>query len=280
MSPPRGWGWRSSVGPRTSRVSEILERVRWAGGTALIPYLMGGYPSFDESIELVIALSGAGADVIEVGIPFSDPLADGPTIQMASQAALEGGLTPPRAIELVARVRKVSDVPIVFMTYYNIVLHYGLKAFARDAAEAGANGIILPDLPPDEAAPWQKAAKGRLDTIFLLAPTSTDAHIKQVAQVSQGFIYAVSTTGVTGARQELPPELSHFVAKIRAATTKPVAVGFGVSTPEQAQSVAQVADGVIIGSALIDVITAAKPGEAVDRAVDFIRPVRQALDAG
>lgn len=240
---------------------------------------MGGYPSFDESVELVIALAGAGADIVEVGIPFSDPLADGPTIQMASQRALEVGFTPKRAMELVGRVRGASDVPIVFMTYYNVVLHYGLEAFAHDASHAGTNGVIIPDLPPDEAGAWHRAAEGKLDTIYLVAPTSTDQRIAQVAKLSEGFVYAVSTTGVTGARAELPAELAAFVARIKERTGKPVAVGFGVSTAQQAAAVGKIADGVIIGSALIDRIARAKAGEGIEAAIAFISSVRKALDA-
>lgn len=260
------------------RISDTFANARGAGRTVLIPYVMGGYPSFDESLELIVALAASGADVIEIGIPFSDPLADGPTIQMASQASLDAGFTPKRGIELAARVRAETDTPLVFMTYYNIVLHYGLAKFAREASKAGVDGVILPDLPPDEAEPWHTAAGGRLDTIYLLAPTSTDTRIKDVARLSEGFIYAVSTTGVTGARTQLPAELSQFVGRIRTATDKPVAVGFGVSTATQAAAVAQLADGVIIGSALIDRIARAKRGEGVEAAVTFIAAVREALD--
>lgn len=261
-----------------SRIDEVFDRARAAGRTVLIPYLMGGYPTFDESAELVVALAGAGADIIEIGIPFSDPLADGPTIQAASQAALEAGFTPAKAIELVGRVREATDAPLVFMTYYNIVLHYGLKKFAGQAAKVGVNGVILPDLPPDEAGAWHEAATGKVDTIYLLAPTSADERIASVTNLSEGFIYAVSTTGVTGARAELPPELSQFVSRIRAATDKPVAVGFGVSTAKHAAAVAKLADGVIIGSALIDRIAKATPDSRIDAAVAFISSVRKALD--
>lgn len=261
-----------------SRIAETFAKAREAGRTVLIPYIMGGYPSFEECADLMIALVAAGADIIEIGIPFSDPLADGPTIQAASQASLESGFTPARALELIERVRTRTDVPLVFMTYYNIVLHYGLKKFAREAAKAGANGVIIPDLPPDEAEQWHDAAKGKLDTIYLLAPTSADARIVEVTERSEGFVYAVSTTGVTGARTELPSELSEFVGRIRAATQKPVAVGFGVSTATQAAAVGKIADGVIIGSALIDRIAKAKKGEGLGAAVTFISAVRDALD--
>lgn len=258
----------------TPRISETLSRLRSAGRTALIPYCMGGYPSLDESARLIGGVAEAGADVIEIGIPFSDPLADGPTIQAASQASLEAGFTPELAMELVRRVRESAEVPLVFMTYFNIVLHYGLERFATDASEAGVGGVILPDLPPEEAEAWRATAQGKLETIYLLAPTSTDERIEQVAGESEGFIYAVSTTGVTGARGELPPDLGDFVARIRARTDKPVCVGFGVSTPEQAAAVSHLADGVIIGSALIDRV---KTGGA-EAGVTFIRDLRDGLD--
>lgn len=263
---------------KASAISRVFSEAREAGRTVLIPYCMGGYPNFDESVELIVALVGAGADIIEIGIPFSDPLADGPTIQAASQTSLEAGFAPEHALELAARVRDQTDVPLVFMTYYNIVLHFGLKKFAREAAKAGVTGVILPDLPPDEAGPWHEVAWGKLDTIYLLAPTSAPERIERVAKVAEGFIYAVSTVGVTGARTDLSDELSDFVGRIRAASDKPIAVGFGVSTASQAAAVAKMADGVIIGSALIDRIARAKPGEGVDAAVTFISAVREALD--
>ncbi len=263
---------------RTSAISRVFAEARDSGRSVLIPYCMGGYPSFDESAELIVALAEAGADIVEIGIPFSDPLADGPTIQTASQTSLEAGFRPEHALELAARVSDQTDVPLVFMTYYNIVLHFGLKRFAREAAKVGVAGVILPDLPPDEAGPWHEAAQGKLDTIYLLAPTSAPERIKSVAKVAEGFIYAVSTVGVTGARTDLSDELSDFVGRIRATSDKPIAVGFGVSTASQAATVAKIADGVIIGSALIDRIARAKPSEGVDAAVTFISAVREALD--
>ncbi len=257
------------------KISETFARLRASRRKALIPYCMGGYPSFDESLRLIAGAAEAGADVVEVGIPFSDPLADGPTIQEASQLALETGFTPHRAMDLVRLVRNSTNVPLVFMTYFNIVLHYGLRQFAADASEAGADGVILPDLPAEESEPWQEAAAGRLETVFLVSPTSTDERVEKVARATQGFLYAVSTTGVTGVREDLPVDLAGFLTRVRAKTDKPVCVGFGVSTSEQAKAVGKVSDGVIIGSALINKV---KTG-GVEAGIAFVRDLRQALDS-
>jgi len=237
---------------------------------------MGGYPSFEESLRLIAGAAEAGADAIEIGIPFSDPLADGPTIQAASQASLDNGFTPSLAIDLVCDVRKSTRVPLVFMTYFNVVLHYGLERFVADASEAGVDGVIVPDLPMEEAGSWRLAAGGKLETIYLIAPTSTDSRIEAVVREGEGFIYAVSTTGVTGARGELPQDLGDFIGRIRVKTDKPICVGFGVSTPDQAKAVSRLANGVIVGSALIDAVRAG----GVEAGVDFVRELRRALDAG
>ncbi|RJQ52457.1 MAG: tryptophan synthase subunit alpha [Actinobacteria bacterium] len=268
---------RTCSGERTgASLSAALAELGRTGRTALIPYCMGGYPSFEESLRLIAGAAEAGADAIEIGIPFSDPLADGPTIQAASQASLDNGFTPSLAIDLVCDVRKSTRVPLVFMTYFNVVLHYGLERFVADASEAGVDGVIVPDLPMEEAGSWRLAAGGKLETIYLIAPTSTDSRIEAVVREGEGFIYAVSTTGVTGARGELPQDLGDFIGRIRVKTDKPICVGFGVSTPDQAKAVSRLANGVIVGSALIDAVRAG----GVEAGVDFVRELRRALDAG
>lgn len=237
-----------------SRVSRQFEKARKEKRALLIPYLTAGYPSLKNSEEIFKVLAKDGADIIEIGIPFSDPLADGPTIQKSSEAALAQGITTEDVFQLINNLRKYTDIPLVVMTYYNIFYKYGLERFAGEGKDAGLDGVIIPDLPPEEAKDWLQAAKGKLETIFLLAPTSSEKRIAEIADYSEGFIYCVSLTGVTGVRSSLPGNLSDFIFRVRKITEKPLAVGFGVSGPMQAKNVAQIADGVIIGSAFINAI--------------------------
>jgi tryptophan synthase alpha chain len=236
-----------------NRIDVTFAKLKKEGRAALITYVMAGYPrGFDPAVNIA-AIAGAGADIIEVGIPFSDPLADGATIQKASEVALAGGMTTDMALGAVAKARRTTQVPIVVMTYYNIILHYGLERFASAASEAGVDGAIIPDLPPEEAGDWRKAAtRHGLNTIFLVAPTSSEERVRRVVQASTGFVYCVSLTGVTGGRAELAPGLPAFIESVKEAADKPVAVGFGVSTADQAGKLSRLADGVIVGSALID----------------------------
>ena len=260
------------------RVSERFATLRSRGEKALITYITGGDPNADVTATLLREIDRAGADVIELGIPFSDPLADGPTIQAASQRALDGGITVRRILDLVQENRDVIAAPIVLMTYYNPIHAYGLAAFARDAAAAGVNAILISDLPPEEAEPWcGEAANAGLETVFLLAPTSTPDRIRRVAELSTGFIYCVSRTGVTGARDELSTEIESLVTHIRAVTDKPIAVGFGVSTPEHVAQVCRYADGAIVGSAIVSMI--AKDADSPDmpaRVGAFVRSLKTA----
>ena len=226
---------------------------------AFMPYWPLGFPSPQETLPYLEALVAAGADMLELGIPFSDPLADGPTIQAATQQALARGTRVHTCLELAAtlRARGVS-VPFALMTYINPVLAYGPEAFVADAAALGADGLIVPDLPPEEGETLERlCAEHDLALIYLLAPTSTDERIALVAQHSRGFLYLVSVTGITGARDTLPPDLEAFVRRVRARTSLPLAVGFGISRPEQVTQVARVADGVIVGSALVRAAQAA-----------------------
>ena len=226
------------------------------GRPALIGYMMAGYPTRTESLAVLRALAEAGADLIELGVPYSDPLADGPVIREAADEARRaaGGTfglaeTIDLAREFIATAGHDAP-PVALMTYLNPLMRAGLPKAAAAMREAGIGGVIVPDLPPDMAAPWLAASSG-LDTVFLVAPTSTNERLAKVGAASHGFVYCVSSTGVTGERAELPPELSELVSRVKAATKLPVAVGFGVSTPEQAGSVALEADGVIVGSAIV-----------------------------
>jgi len=246
---------------------------------ALMPYYTIGYPDYTTSLQVIQACEQAGADLMELGIPFSDPLADGPTIQHSTRVALENGVTVQRCLDAVSTLRaRGVRMPLVLMGYLNPILAYGLPAFVAAAAQAGANGFIIPDLPPQEAGEMQALCRQHgLDLVFLLAPNSAEDRIRVVTQQSSGFVYLVSVTGVTGARQELPAALNAFVQRVRAHTDKPLAVGFGISTPQQAAAVGRIADGVIVGSALIKAVAqAAEPAAA---AADFVRGLKTGLRA-
>lgn len=238
-----------------SRVASQFERIRANRSKALITYVTAGDPDIETTVHLVLGMEKSGADIVELGVPFSDPLADGATIQRASQRALQKGITLSNILQAVADIRKQSSVPVVLMSYYNPILRYGIEAFVDDATKSGVDGLILPDLPPEEAGEMLEASRSRdFDLIFLLAPTSTVERIKLVSQHSEGFIYCVSLTGVTGVRNGIVDGLSDFIGTVRRYTDKPLAVGFGISTAEQARQVAKVADGVIVGSALVNIV--------------------------
>lgn len=261
-----------------NRIRKKFEELRKKGEKALIPYITGGYPSYESCKKIIEAMALAGADIVEIGIPFSDPLADGPTIQKASQIALSQGVTTQDIFNLVSDLRKSTDIPIVLMTYYNLFYRYGLEKFANEALKAEVDGVIIPDLPPEESSDWLKVSKNKLETIFLIAPTSTDDRIEKIVSLSQGFIYCVSLTGVTGARGSLPSDLGGFIQRVRLKTDKYLAVGFGVSEPEQAKLVASIADGVIIGSALIDLIDKnLSEEEQVKKVVKFIKKMKEVM---
>lgn len=262
-----------------SRITTVFRQLRAQGRKALIPYITLGFPERESALELVPALVEAGADLVELGVPFSDPLADGATIQAASQRALANGMTPTLALEQIARLRAQGlTVPFIWMGYYNPILQMGLATFAQRAAQAGLDGVIVPDLPPEEADALQQALQAHdLDLIFLLAPTSDERRIREVARRSTGFIYLVSVTGVTGAREHLPPDLPDLVRRVRRHTDLPLAVGFGISRPEHAAAVGRLADGVIVGSALLRAIQFSSP--APDAARAFLHSLRQTLDA-
>ena len=257
-------------------MSRIASVFATPGRKALIGYLTVGYPSLAATLEMVPAVADWGCDIMELGIPFSDPLADGVTIQGASYQALQQGVTPQSCLEVAAELRKRVDIPLVFMTYYNPVLNFGLESFCQASAEAGIDGFIVPDLPPEEGEELEAVtSKHRLDLIYLLAPTSTEQRIELVAARCRGFIYLVSLTGVTGSRQTLPPELEDFVSRVRKRASQPLCVGFGISTAEQAQRVARVADGVIVGSRLIQLLGDSNSSDLKN----FVQSLRHALDS-
>ncbi len=235
-----------------SRISRKFQALRREQKKAFIPYIMAGDPDISRTRDVVAVLEDCGADIIELGVPFSDPLADGPTIQAAAQRALDGGTTLHRVIDFVSSLRASTQIPIILMTYYNPVFKYGDTQFVADALSAGVDGVIIPDLPPDEAAGLIRLTrKEPFDTIFLLAPTSTDERIHKVCHASRGFIYYVSITGITGTKLALDPAIGAHIARIREASDTPIAVGFGIATPEEAAMVSQYADGVIVGSAIV-----------------------------
>jgi len=245
---------------------------------ALIPFLMAGDPDLETSARLLRVAASAG-DILEVGVPFSDPIADGPTIQRAGQRALAAGTTLPDVLTLVRRLRGDSAAPIVLLTYLNPVVQYGVERFCGDARGAGVDGIVVPDLPADEAdALIPPARAAGLDTIFLVAPTTSDSRIRLAAERSRGFLYCVSLTGVTGARTQVPSDVEAVVGRVKALSALPVCVGFGISTPEQAQAIGWLADGVIVGSALVDLVERSA-SDAESALAGYLQGLRDALSA-
>jgi tryptophan synthase alpha chain len=235
-----------------TRIHRLFECARRDKRAALIAYLTAGDPAPERTPELVAALERGGADLIELGVPFSDPIADGPVIQRASGRALKAGTTLPKVLAIARKIRETSEIPLLLFTYLNPALRYGLEKLASDARAAGIDGCLLTDASVEEAEPYVKVMRqAALDTVFLAAPTSTDRRLRLVAEYSTGFVYLVSRTGVTGERESLAESLAPLVARMRACTGLPLAVGFGISTPEQAREAAKLADGVVVGSALV-----------------------------
>lgn len=236
----------------TNRITQKFKQLAKNKRKAFIAYITAGDPNLSTTEKLVYALEEAGVDMIELGVPFSDPMADGPTIQAASQRALKNRVSLTSILAMVARIRKHSKIPIALMTYYNPVFHFGDQKFTAAALKAGVDGVIIPDLPPEEAGDLRRAAnKTGLSTIFFMAPTTTNARLKKVIQASTGFVYYVSLTGVTGARTQLSQTIAFDVKRAKRLTDKPICVGFGISTADHIRSVGKVADGVIVGSAIV-----------------------------
>lgn len=262
-----------------NRIDQKFAELRAKNKKAFIAYITAGDPSLAATGELVLALEQAGADIVELGIPFSDPMADGLTIQEASFRALQGGTTPVKILDLVRRVRQTSQVPIALMSYYNPIFHFGDEAFAAQALAAGVDGLIIPDLPVVEAGALRQAAvRHDLSLVFFLAPTTSKVRMGEIVKAASGFVYFVSVAGVTGAHAAVPADISRQVKLAQAATKVPVCVGFGVSTPQQVKEMAVFADGVIVGSAIVKEIE--KNAAAADmpaRVAAFVKTLSSVL---
>ena len=257
----------------------MLARLQREQRKGLVPYVTVGDPDMEVTRVAVLSIAQAGADAIELGIPFSDPMADGPVIQGSSARALAAGSSVPRVLELVAKLREDTDVPLILFGYYNPFFRYGHERLARDIKAAGADGLLCVDLPPEEAGDMVRSCrKEQVDRIFLLAPTSNEARISAVAKVASGFLYFVSVTGVTGARSDAPQGIEELVARVRSGVGLPVGVGFGISTAAQAAAVARYADLVVVGSALVRRMNEAGPVGAAAAARDFVTELRQGID--
>ena len=265
--------------PGQSRLDRTFQRLKTKGEKALITYLMAGDPSLAETEQLVLALEQAGADIVELGVPFSDPIADGPVIQQAAERALRSGTTLRNILAMVGHLRVRSQIPLVLMAYYNSIHAFGPERFCREAAAAGVDGLIVPDMPPDEAGPLRgPAAACGLQLIFLLAPTSTAERRAFVARQSNGFVYYVSLTGITGAKLGNVSEIGQSVEHIRRISKTPIAVGFGVTTPEEAAEISAIADGVIVGSAIVKHIAAGQQQQGmVARVSGFVQTLKSAM---
>jgi len=261
-----------------SRISQRFEELRAAGDLGLVAFVTAGDPTLDASEKICLAMAEAGADVIELGVPFSDPVADGPTIQRASERALRNGTNLAAVIALVKRLRSKTQVPLVLFSYFNPVLQLGLEKFAAEAAVAGADGALLTDVTPEESADYIAAMRAKnLDTIFLGAPTSSDERLQSIAKVTSGFLYLISRTGVTGAKDALAGDLPAFLRRARKTTNLPLAVGFGISLPGHVSVLGGLADAAVVGSALVSEIERAPSAEAAAQAVaEKVRALKQA----
>ena len=269
-----------------TRIARRFAALRSAGELGIVAYITAGDPSMDATLQFVSALAEAGADVIELGVPFSDPLADGPTIQRASERALKAGVSLAAVLELVRRIRKsnspANEVPLVLFSYFNPILQFGLAKFAAAAAEAGADGVLVTDLTPEESAEYRAILHSRnLDTIFLAAPTSTDERMQKISDCSSGFLYLISRTGVTGAKDSLSDELPALLRRMRSFTQLPITVGFGISLPGHVSLLGGLADAAVVGSALVSEIEKAASHAAAAAALgDRIRALKDAARRG
>jgi tryptophan synthase alpha chain len=272
----------SLVSSNSSRISKRFAELRASGELGMVAYIVAGDPSLDASLKYVLALAEAGADVIELGVPFSDPLADGPTIQRGAERALKAGATLAGVLDLVRHIRESSQVSIVVFSYYNPILQMGLERFASAAASAGADGVLVTDLTPEESEDYRHIlAAHHLDTIFLGAPTSTDERLAKIAACSSGFLYLISRTGVTGAKDALPEDLPALIRRARSVTQLPIAVGFGISLPDHVSILGGLADAAVVGSALVSEIEKAQSvDEAVVALSQRVRSLKEAARHG
>ena len=261
------------------RLTQRLKACRKSGRKALVTFITAGDPDLSTTVQAMQTLEGAGADIIELGVPFSDPMADGPTIQLSSERALAAGTTLEAILETVSNFRQSSELPVILMGYLNPVHAYGYERFARDAVKSGVDGVLLVDLPPEEAGEFlPHARKAGLNVIFLLTPTSDDSRMAVVNRIGRGFIYYVTVTGVTGARQSVSGSLSDELARVRRCISLPVMAGFGISTPEQAREVAGLADGVVVGSAIVKLFEQHGGERLMQELSAFTGGLRRALD--
>jgi tryptophan synthase alpha chain len=276
----------SAVTTNSTRISKRFAELRASGELGIVAYITAGDPSLDASLKFVRALADVGADVIELGVPFSDPLADGPTIQRASERALKGGATLAGVLDLVRRIRQsnfpANEVPLVLFSYYNPILQMGLEKFASTAASAGADGVLATDLTPEESDDYRRILGAHhLDTIFLGAPTSTDERLAKIAACSSGFLYLISRTGVTGAKDALPDDLPALIRRTRNVTQLPIAVGFGISLPGHVSVLGGLADAAVVGSALVSEIEKAKSVDGAATALaERVRSLKDAARHG
>jgi tryptophan synthase alpha chain len=268
----------TSAPQNSTRISKRFSELRSNGELGIIAYVTAGDPSLDATHKFVLALADAGADVIELGVPFSDPLADGPTIQRASERALKAGASLAGVLDLVRRIRRTSQVPLVLFTYFNPILQMGLEKFAAAAAEAGADGVLVTDLTPEESEDYRRIIHSQnLDTIFLAAPTSDDERLQKISACSSGFLYLISRTGVTGAKDLLPDDLPGLLRRVHHFTDLPVAVGFGISLPGHVSVLGGLADAAVVGSALVSEIEKALSIEAASAALrDRVKALKEA----
>lgn len=266
----------------STRISERFAELRAAGELGIVAYITAGDPSLDATHKFVLALAEAGADVIELGVPFSDPLADGPTIQRASERALKSGTTLAGVLELVRRIRRSSQVPLVLFSYYNPILQMGLEKFAATASQAGADGVLATDLTPEESEDYRRILHAhQLDTVFLAAPTSSDDRLKKIAACSTGFLYVISRTGVTGAKDSLPDELPALLRRVHHFTDLPIAVGFGISLPGHVSVLGGLGDAAVVGSALVSEIEkASSPDTAAAALRERMQKLKEAARHG
>lgn len=272
----------SSSTKSSSRIAKRFRELSEVGELGLVAYVTAGDPSLIATEKIVLAVADARADIIELGVPFSDPVADGPTIQRASERALRNGVTLPAVLDLVGRLRTRTNVPLVLFSYFNPILQMGIEKFADAALSAGADGVLATDLTPEESSDYRAALNARgLDTIFLAAPTSTDARLQIIARASGGFLYLISRTGVTGARESLSEELPALVRRVRKFTSLPIAVGFGISLPTHVTVLGGIADAAVVGSAVMAAIEKASGDEAAaESAADLIRSLKNAARKG